>query len=341
MMSASSRFVLSVLASVAMVAISAGASYAGPSVDIVRPPENQRMANLELKLASPDPGKAPARGVIVEGKFDRDGWNLISGSKWLVDSGAKKSLFRYEVPVKGATSTINLVAIGPMGEIEKEAVVVEISDREGAEVSSRQEPPRRFNFNSSLGYTNLAYSETDIESYSMHGLTAKLGVQYLLAPPAWDLGFSAYGTVTPLSDNQADVDARFFGVNLRVGYSLPFVPEPWKVSLMAGSYYTTMLVTDRAFGFKNMAGPQVFPVVRRAFAGGSSVSSYFKFSPIMNGLSILAFDHREIAGGLGYVRPLKNGHPLIFGLDAADLKLALGEVTIHSRSLSFSVGYGF
>ena len=47
------------------------------------------------------------------------------------------------------------------------------------------------------------------------------------------------------------IDARFVGVNLRVGYVLPGLTDPWRLSFLGGVYYTTMLVTGRSISSRD------------------------------------------------------------------------------------------
>ncbi|MGE0616375.1 MAG: hypothetical protein AB7P04_12115, partial [Bacteriovoracia bacterium] len=229
---------------------------------------------------------------------------------------------------------------------------------------------KRFNFYLSLGPTYVFYQEDSVPAFHYTALTTKISLSYFLFPPRWDLAFNAFITALSLSQTDLNVDprpeeqrgsaagtsrfysspnantikptVRFLGVNGRIGYAFPFVSPPWKLSLHAGWYLATMLVSSSVMGYRNMVGPQIFPMISRTFSGGSTMFLYAKFSPILG----LTFSNREIATGLGYLVMLKNGHPVTFNLDYANLYFRFSSVnlpapvTVQSNSLSFSLGYG-
>ena len=134
---------------------------------------------------------------------------------------------------------------------------------------------------------------------------------------------------------------RFFGANLRFGYVFPFVPEPWRVSLSAGAYYTTMLIPDGKYGYLNLTGPQLYLTLRRAFANGDAVSLYAKFSPVTDQSAALSFTNREVGAGLAWSRPLGATHALSVGLDYAQIHFANLISEVRTSSWTLGAGYGF
>lgn len=317
----------------------------------------------KIKVHASREGDQTSPVVLIKGEFRKKGWGLFWNRQWLVKQGSNTTNFIFRVPLTGPKTQVVLKAVGPS---QKKDIILFVNFSEFADF--RKTYPKdgfaqrkRFNLFVSMGPSFINYQEQNVPDISLIGLTAKLSLGYLLAPPRWDLAFNTFITALPISQttvyydpstslfsttasaSTVKVSARFLGINGRVGYSLPFVKAPWKLSLMAGWYFTTMIVTENAFGFKNMAGPQFFPVLSRAFAGGSSLLVYAKYSPIIG----LPFGNRELAAGAGYVLPLKNGHPMTFNLDYANVSFALpGEdgvstTAVASTSISFSVGYGF
>jgi hypothetical protein len=99
------------------------------------------------------------------------------------------------------------------------------------------------------------------------------------------------------------------------------------------------MFTNGSEGFRNMYGPQIFPSARYELSNGDALAVYFKFSPIMNGLSP-SFDSTELAAGASWIHGVK-GHPVSLNADFADLNIAIQHALfIQSRSATFSVGYG-
>lgn len=195
-----------------------------------------------------------------------------------------------------------------------------------------------------LGYhENYLGRQTD---YSMWELSARLGVIYRELPSRWEVGFAGSITAATFDRNMGD-EMRFLGLNLRVGYHLPQLEEPWDVSLQAGGYYTTTFVTNSDFGFRNLEALQLYPTVRRRFANGTAVKGYFKVAPILSQGEASFFSNRELAIGAKYVIPFNDSTEQSWsvGIDASQLTLNVpqtgGSFVVHSSSVSLGVGVAY
>lgn len=194
----------------------------------------------------------------------------------------------------------------------------------------------------SLNYTQSSANGSNVQEYSSIQVTAKLGASYRLTDH-WDLSTNLYMNLAPLSNSRTDgVSARFFGANFRIGYRFIFDDPRWSLLLSTGVYYMTMFVTNNAFGFQNVAGPQLFPLLVFNQDSRNTYFTYLKYSPISTtGFSLFSFQSREIAGGFGWIFPVSNDHTLTLSLDISSLKvdLPVGNATNFSGTLG--VGYGF
>jgi hypothetical protein len=136
------------------------------------------------------------------------------------------------------------------------------------------------------------------------------------------------------------VKVRFLGLNFKVGYAYP-VTKDLMLGIQTGMYYTTMFVPTVAgnekFGFQNLMGPQLYPVIRYGI-GAHSVSAYMKYSPVGENSNIKSLANRELAGGLGWAMPLGQTRRFSVNLDAADLSLSFEDIVVKSQSLSLSAG---
>ena len=280
--------------------------------------------------------------VILEGTFNRDEWTLIGSNRTV--TRAADGTFSFEVPISRDAMTIDFMAVGPLGEIEKEKVVLLYTDWEAHKSIAAAAPPKRLFISPGLGLTSLTHQESGVASYSSLNLTAKLAVNYLLFPPKWDLGFSTYVTAFQLSKNQ-DIGAYYIGVNARIGYIVQQIQEPWKFSIYTGWYYLTMIVSGNAFGFKNLQGPQLYPSLRRTFKKGRAVAAYLKFSPITDNFSLLQLSNRELALGAAYIYPLPKGHTVSVSADYSSIALSLVShtipIAISTNTFTVGAGYGF
>lgn len=286
--------------------------------------------------------------VRLPTRFKRPDWSIVSINPEIEVSQVEEKVEEFEVlaPIKGSMTPVNVVAVGPEGQVEKEALIVAFDQWEQAEEllgpGVRDTRNKRHVYFPSFGITSLSYSEPNTPNgdvnLSQIGITGKLGYSFLFRPQ-FDVGVITYLTLLPLSTNISGISARFFGFNGKVGYSHP-LKNGWTLGIQTGFYFTTMFVTNDAFGFKNLMGPQLFPVVRKNLSKGA-VSGYLKFSPVAASISIQNLSNRELAFGAGYSRPLANGRVVSVNLDFANLALLIDNVPISSTSISLSAGTVF
>jgi hypothetical protein len=267
--------------------------------------------------------------AIIRGRYPLMDWKLQLRGRDIPRSAL--GVFALKVALPGASANLELVAISPDGKKrQKERIRISRVADTGAIT-----PPR---FSASLGanFTLLSYRDTVRTSFTEMALTAKGGITFPLIRPRWDFGLSFYVTAVPLRSTSAD-KARFLGVNFRVGYAIPSSGN-WSLSLMGGMYYTTMIVPGGAFGFRNMAGPQLFPVLRRRLSlTGRSLIFYAKLSPVSDGFNLLNLSNREIAAGSA-ITVYKSTS---LTLDVANLVVTISGVRISSTSASLGASVGF
>ncbi len=281
----------------------------------------------------------------LDGIFDHSGWNLVWKSKQVLLDAKKQ--FRLHVRINAATTTFPLTAIGPAGETEEQTVILVVSQWESIlqRLGKFLAPPRPF-VTVLLAVSAISYEEqVSIFSSKLFetALTGRLSYNFFIfGSRRWDLGASTYFTLLPLTKTLPD-GLRFLGLNVRVGYVFPKTLGSWTFGIYSGGYYTTTFVTGSAkFGFINMTGPQIYPVLRRSLAGGRSIMGYFKFSPMSSQFSLFTYSSYELAFGGIYSKSLSNEHPLSFSLDISRLHFSVPEQTFtgSSSTLSFGVAYG-
>lgn len=190
-----------------------------------------------------------------------------------------------------------------------------------------------------IAISSIHYKEGSIR-YSAITLSGKVSTRYALSP-RWDLGGSAHLTLLPVQQTSGGNTARFLGVNARVGYSPEFPPSPWRLSILTGLYYTRMIVSNDAFGFTDMVGPQLFPVLARRFSQGDSAMIYLKLSPVTNKLSLLSLSNREMAAGFTFAHLTQQERVITFSLDYANMALEFTGVKVLANTISLGAGLHF
>jgi hypothetical protein len=271
---------------------------------------------------------------LLDGQLARTGWTLsVQGRPVRLTRAGR---FRIRLRATAKRLTVLFAASGPVGEKESQSVSVLVVG--GAAEAGGERPSVWWTL--SLGYSQLAYSETALVSdFTETALTAKVALARQVRGSPWDLSGNAFVTALPISSGVDGVTARFLGANLRFGYG--FLAEPWSLRFSLGLYYTRMSVTDNLFGYGNLLYPQFYPSLRRALSGGGALFAYVKYVPLGEGL-IPDFREREIAAGGGYEHPLSGGNHLLFTVDYSDLEFQPAQgVTSKASSLTLGLGYGF
>ncbi len=192
-------------------------------------------------------------------------------------------------------------------------------------------------FTPSLSYTQIYYQETRVADYKANALTLKLNYRRALSAK-WDAGVNSYFTAHTLNSNNSTTQMRMLGVNLRAGYQIPLVAQI-RLNLMGGLYYATTIVSRNAFGYNNVSGPQIFPVLSSPInQDKDSVYVYGKYSPMFDGMSFSSTGN-ERAAGLGYVYGAHRALPITLSVDYAEMNLNFKSVLyMKNRSLSFGLG---
>jgi hypothetical protein len=274
--------------------------------------------------------------VIIKGKFSKPQFHLVYEGEKIKTSETGDVEIKIPVEPHSSTVVVPFRVVGPLGEVQEEKVTFGIIHR-----IQIPEDPSRIYFTPEAGVSWISYRETSKTDYSEFALTLKASARRQIFNPSWDIASNAFFTAFPLNQNYA-ASARFLGVNFRLGYTLPLIQAPWKVSLHGGWYYTTMRVAQNQFGFTNMAGPQIFSVIQRTLKSNDIARGYIKISPVSSSAtsSLWSFKNRELALGGAYVHFLPNGHTLLATIDWARFDIVFPRQTIQVNSLTIGAGYG-
>ena len=287
-------------------------------------------------------GKSAESRLLLKGRIKKENaekWRVLWNS--ITFDVNSKGDFSAELPFDTGFKTLDLIVVGPRGEVEYHFYQVALKALESPDLKFNQKLDKRLFFSTGVGFSQLHYTQADadVPDYRSTVVTVKASANYFLAPPTWDIGFTGFFNIASITKSDP-VDVRFIGLNLRLGYLFPQVQAPWRLSVYGGWYYSTMIASNDAFGFKNISGPQLFPVLRRTLNNGHAISSYVKFSPVSSSLGFLSLSNNETAFGLSYMIPTE-AHNYSISFDYARLYLNLDETIITYRSLSLGASMSF
>lgn len=294
-------------------------------------PQEPVLCCAKVKVETFDPGKAPTSDTTLPKDLPTPPAVLAHGHRafvWLelfppaeagkavpyshlfVSHGRQVPLVRRNnrpgvwLELQDDSTTVTAVAIDPSGATFRSVWVVTWKDWKAfSRKPSDFMTGRNYWFSVGAAFSVLTYSETALTPGTLLAATAKLNAGYTF-PFGLVLGGNAFGTtaVTPVSGLEG-MSLRFLGANGRVGWSfnLPFL-QSW-IAVLGGVYFTTTFSEGNSLGFRNMTGPQLYPVFQIQPLPGHSFTTYAKYSPIWTGGGF-AFDSFEIAAGVNY-RPTR------------------------------------
>jgi len=204
---------------------------------------------------------------------------------------------------------------------------------------------RRFSFSAGFGGTYLKFTQSPNSiQLTEIAITVKGAVVYDIWPKYFDIGLSFYANVFAPSAtltstsvdllNSASSDAKFYGINFRIGYKLPFSSRNSRYSVLLGYYMWGMIASN--FGVQSLFGPQIFFSGSWRVFDGRALYGYAKFAPISNGG--ISFSNRELAAGMGLqVNSTKSSNPIFVTLDVSKADVSAIATDIVNVTSAFSL----
>jgi len=281
--------------------------------------------------------------VWLHAKVAHADWTVNFGTHVLKLNPLKEggAEFRQRVTLTEPANPMKLIFVDPLGHIYEESFTVEflgLSDFRMAEAEKAKTRPI-LGLTFGLGPTLISYGETGIPDFTEIGITAKIQFQRTLFHPRVEGAVNAFGTLVSIAPSVPGTQLRFLGINGRVGYQVFQPQSKFRLTFFGGYYYISTFVSDNSFGFNNVVGPQVYPLLRWQFTPKDMVFGYGKYSPV-NTNPVPDFNNHEFAFGGGWNRGLKNGHYLTIGIDYSNFGLRFRDViSISVSTLSFSASY--
>ncbi len=312
-----------------------------PSQDPKESVQDFRLTELLMPVERKNQGTDFINTINLKFEFSKQDWSLLKDNDQVLPKKTNGIDFEVSIHLLSEVTPVEIIAVGPLGEVEMQKILIRVKDWGVYRKVASENPPKRSYVFTSLGFSYLHYRETSLADFSILTSTLKISYNYLLTPPQWEFNVNGFFNLLPLSKSGTSADVRFIGINVRFGYVFPFVKSPSRLSFLVGVYYSSMLGTGGAFGYKTLIYPQFYPVYRLKDRNGHVYVGYLKYVPLNKSIAP-SFRERELALGGGVEFPIDNEHPLSFYLDFSDVKLntsSTGQIT--NQTTSISVGYGF
>jgi len=240
----------------------------------------------------------------------------IEGRLRAAPISVKDGSFEIQVPLSGREQIVRLRSIDDYGKVYDDAIRVR------SEQTDQKKIGKRWNFDIGAAISYLDYHEDfrnlDFDVTEL-GLTVKAGVNYIMNKN-FEIGGNTFVTAYPVGLNLtqsttstttgavttsegAISEARWFGINGRLGYRLPIKSSKASFHLMTGWYVWGMFVPATSptatYGVQYLGGPQFFLTGRFQTKKKRAYAAYLKFATIQD-QGFLSAVNRELAIGGAY-----------------------------------------
>ncbi len=291
--------------------------------------KNKRISKLyiphTIELKNIKKGAKLVTIAVLAARYEQEDSNLFVNNKWIKRSIDKNKIFTFEIPVFDILSSFKIHAVSPTGKVVVETVLIEVPRWKNIMKKERQNIKKRAYFVTSLGYSTYSYKETNIDQSNLTFTNLRFDYQ----SPFWNISTTARYSIYPIGSNNSDKKLRFIDIDLRSGYTLPFVPFPWKFSLLAGVFYSNMIDNKKTIGYKDLIGMEFYPTVQKIYRKGHIASLYCKISADKRG------------AGFTWYHMLRNHHPVVLMFDYERIDAKYNTIRIDSDVYHLNIGYGF
>lgn len=273
--------------------------------------------------------------VTLQGIFEKQGWSLLRLEHGALQPVEKSSegAFKLRVPIQAKKTEIDFRAVGPRGQMEREVIRLEFPEWERFNAVKELLPWR-------LGVQSvyLSYTQNGTPSFSQVLAGPRVAFEPVFSG-GWDLRADAFAEILPLLTSRSGSGLTVFGYNVLGGYSVAAPSSSWRYGIQAGTFFRTTSSAGN-FGFKNLYGPKLGINLDRKLDLGSSIRSSIRFSPFMNGGTLMALSNHELAFGAEWSRALANGRILNLGAEYSTLSFSYLSTVISSSALRLNATLG-
>ena len=188
---------------------------------------------------------------------------------------------------------------------------------------------------------SVSYSQTNTSNLNENMLAATVSYRLMLSKH-WSVKadtFMDLAGTTPFSTNQNEMSARFWGLNSDLVYLIPMRSQKWSLGIAGGLYYSTMFPSGQNFGYYNLWGPELYPIIKENLNNNNSLDYYFKYAPAGAQLPA-SFNSHEFTAGATWTRFYSDKRSLSLSLDFVQDEFIQNNFTAKANAINFGVSYG-
>ena len=200
-------------------------------------------------------------------------------------------------------------------------------------------PSSRWNFG--LEARSVAYSQTNLNNLNETMLALDVAYQHTFTKQ-WSIKAQSLIDIAgaiPFSTSQNEMYARYWHGDFDGIYALPLSLHKWSINIAGGLYYMTMLPSGFNFGYGDLWGPEIYPILRYSLDNKNAFGFYFKYAPNMSQFSP-NFKNHESAAGFEWTKFYSNKQCISFKVGFLQDSFNNGDQATQSNAINFGISMG-
>ena len=291
------------------------------------------------KKAVENPLLAAGQRVIhltLQGEFVRPNWRLVheTGTVPISTDGS----FTIEHDLSVGQVSFEVLAVGPEGEVELQTVgFIREATPEGVEPPSPEDQddfPTHKRFSVTLAEENTALSQASLRGFNLNNLFVGLDGAHAILGNAFEVGGAVQGSVANISNPLPGIETHFLDANVYIGRKWRW--DRFELVPCVRGLYSTMFVTNDAFGYQNLSGEGLALIGRWYPSRSYAFSAWLGYSYLN---SSLAIGNRELGGRARFIYRWTKNDELGFEAGYDGLAFSTSGNSLNRGSGIFQLSY--
>ena len=237
---------------------------------------------------------------------------------------------------------IPIVAKSPPRLAQPYVIVFSIAKKQLQKVPVKEKPFKKLSqWNFGLEIRSVNYSQTNLNNLNETMLAPVISYQEQFAK-RWSFQAESFIDAVrdvPFATNQNNDMARFWDSNADIIYSIPLRSPNWSIGIAGGFYYMTTFSSGESFGFTNLWGPEIYPIVRFVPNNKNTFEFYFKYAPVLSQMPF-NFSNNESNAGIEWTKITRAKRSVSFKVELLQDSLAQGSSFTKSTAVNLGILFG-
>ena len=188
---------------------------------------------------------------------------------------------------------------------------------------------------------SVTFSQTNLNNLNETMLAVDISYERTFAK-RWSVVAQSFIDIAgnaPFSTGQ-ELPSHYWHLNSDLVYHLPIRLPKWRIGIAGGFYYMTMFSSGTKFGYSDLWGPELYPIVTYSLNPKNALSFYLKYSPNASNFSP-NFNNHEAATGAEWTKLYQNKRSITFKVEFLQDAFSQSGLSTQSNAINFGVLFGW